>query len=155
MTVDAFGYIIDHNGWWGRGAGTGSQGAQYFGGGSRLVGSAAEGGVGKVLAELGVQGVIVVAWFGAALIFAFWRLLGHLRTLAGQRVPLAIACISFVLANAAVYTIAHQVFGDAFVLLVVGWFVGFSFSAILSTPPRSRYAVAPRFEYSPRARTGT
>ena len=60
MTVGSFKSVIDKNGFFGSGAGTGSQGAQHFGGGVSRVGGAAEGGLGKVLAELGLPGLCYI-----------------------------------------------------------------------------------------------
>ena len=53
----------------GAGVGTGSQGAGQFGGG---INGAAEGGLGKVMTELGLPGMVAVGWFLVGLL----RLLG-------------------------------------------------------------------------------
>jgi hypothetical protein len=58
---------IDQHGWLGAGLGTGSQGAQHFGGGAKKFGGSAEGGFGKITQELGVPGLILYAWFVIAL----------------------------------------------------------------------------------------
>lgn len=134
MTVGQLGSIVSRTGFLGLGAGTGAQGAQYFGGGVELVGGAAEGGLGKILAELGVPGVAILAWLS----IAFGRALRRIARGAGRLPqPLAVpayALIAFLPANLAVFLTAHQVYGDPFVLIVLGWLAG----AVLALPHRAR-----------------
>lgn len=54
----------------GGGVGIGSQGGQFFGGGGAIYGGAAEGGLGKIMLELGVLGLLLLPWL-AATFFAF------------------------------------------------------------------------------------
>jgi len=146
MTVFQLGNILRRNGIWGAGAGTGAQGAQYFGGGTSLVGGAAEGGLGKVLAELGLPGLIVLLWLGFELGRAMLRVARLTRQLPRDLAYLLLGVMAFLPANAAVFLTAHQVFGDPFVLIVLGWLSG----AALAAPPlivaraREGAATAPR-----------
>jgi hypothetical protein len=125
MTVGSFKWAIMRNGFFGSGAGAGSQGAQHFGGGYVQVGGSAEGGLGKVLAELGVPGLIVFIW----LLFALFRYLKWVlydsqnRDFLENRMIYGI--VSFLLANAVVFVTAHQVFGDIFVLFMLSLMIGF------------------------------
>ena len=132
LTVGAVRWIVQRNGLLGAGAGMGSQGAQYFGGGSAAVGSAAEGGAGKVLAELGVPGVGLLGWLVIAL---FRSTLVVIRDAEEpRRRLLAVGLSAFLLSNVAVFLIAHQIFGDIFVLLVLGWIAG-----VVLAIPRMRF----------------
>ena len=145
MTIGSFRWVIAQNGILGSGAGTGSQGAQHFGGGSDIVGGAAEGGLGKILAELGLPGLGLFLWMGTALFRYFWRLMASFKRDEPIRARLFYGVISFLLANAAVFVTAHQVFGDPFVLVIIGWLLGF----VLAIPgfkdraPVQAYASAP------------
>lgn len=139
MTIDSFQYVIAQNGILGSGAGTGSQGSQYFGGGSDIVGAAAEGGLAKVLAELGIPGLILLLWVIVCLARYIWSII--LYTTRSKDVDPALSKIVFGLAaflvtNGFVYIVAHQVFGDPFVLVVLGFFLGF----VMATPKMGKAA---------------
>ena len=136
MTVDSFQYVIAQNGFLGSGAGTGSQGAQYFGGGSDLVGAAAEGGLGKVLAELGVPGLLLLFWLAIGLIRYLHSIVKHVKSGDPMRAQMTYGLLAFQAANVLIYVIAHQVFGDVFVLILLGFCLGF----VLAVP---RMSVAP------------
>jgi len=126
MTFESFQYVIAHNGILGSGAGTGSQGVQHFGGQS--TGAAAEGGLAKVLAELGVPGFLLMIWLVISLGRYVWSILRFVTEAEGLDTSLrklALGLVAFLITNALVYTIAHQVFGDPFVLIVLGLFLGF------------------------------
>jgi hypothetical protein len=126
MTIESFQYVIAHNGILGSGAGTGSQGVQHFGGQS--TGAAAEGGLAKVLAELGVPGFVLMIWLVISLGRYVWSILRYVTEAEGLDTSLrklALGLVAFLVTNALVYTIAHQVFGDPFVLIVLGLFLGF------------------------------
>jgi len=123
MTGGMLLYVIDRNGFFGLGAGTGSQGAQHFGGGSVLVGASAEGGLGKVLAELGVPGLLLLAWILIAIGRYVYSAAKHIKP--DEKVaPLAYGIIAFLAANVVVFTTAHQIFGDVNILLTLGLLLG-------------------------------
>jgi hypothetical protein len=128
MTIDSFQWVIAQNGILGSGAGTGSQGSQYFGGGANIVGSAAEGGLGKVLAELGIPGLLLLLWLVINLARYMWTIAQYITT-ARDVDPslgkLVFGLQAFLITNGFVFVIAHQVFGDPFVLIVLGFFIGF------------------------------
>jgi len=133
MTVGVFGSIVQRNGLLGAGAGTGGQGSQYFGGGTSFVGSSAEGGVGKVLAELGLPGLLAIFWLTFALAKVIVRIARRARREPPHRALPLYGLIAFLPANAAVFLTAHQVFGDPFVLIVLGLITG----SILAFPRMS------------------
>jgi hypothetical protein len=127
-TIDSFQWVIARNGIFGSGAGTGSQGAQHFGGGSSIVGSAAEGGLAKVLAELGVPGLALLLWLAISFARYIWSIImyiTHAKDVGPTLSKLIFGLAAFLMTNGVVYIIAHQVFGDPFVLIVLGFFLGF------------------------------
>jgi hypothetical protein len=133
MTLDSFQYVIARNGILGSGAGTGSQGSQYFGGGSNVVGFAAEGGLGKVLAELGIPGLVLLLWLVISIGRYMWSILLYItrdRELDPLGSRLVFGLVALLATNGFLYVVAHQVFGDPFVLIVLGFFLGF----VMATP---------------------
>jgi hypothetical protein len=124
-TIQSFQWVIDQNGILGSGAGTGSQGAQYFGGGSDLVGLSAEGGLGKVLAELGLPGLVLALWLAIAVGLYMWSVIKYLNDSGSALAGLACGFVAFLVANAFVYLVAHQAFGDVFILINLGFMLGF------------------------------
>lgn len=128
MTLESFQYVIAQNGILGSGAGTGSQGAQHFGGGANIVGGAAEGGLAKVLAELGIPGLVLLLWLVISLARYLWSIIlyiTYVRDVDPALSKLVFGLVAFLITNGFVYIVAHQVFGDPFVLIVLGFFLGF------------------------------
>lgn len=144
MTIDSFQYVIERNGFLGAGAGTGSQGAQHFGGGDQLVGLSAEGGLAKVLAELGVPGLIMIFWLAIGLARYLYSIIQYVKNGDPMRAQMTYGLLAFLAANSLVYVVAHQVFGDVFVLILLGFSLGF----VLAMPRMSmRPAIAkPRYQ---------
>jgi hypothetical protein len=153
MTSESFGFILERNGPWGAGAGTGSQGAQYFGGGADIVGGAAEGGLGKIVAELGLPGIAVIMWLAFALGRYFWAIIREVQQTDFERASLTFGFIAMLAANAFVFVTAHQIFGDPFVLTLLGFLIGIVMavpqmaSARLPAPVRSPKALRPNLEW--------
>ncbi len=147
LSVDALQWVIQRNGVLGSGTGTGSQGAQYFGGGAAVVGSAAEGGIGKVVAELGVPGLVVLLWLAIAFFVHIWSIARLTSRLHSLQAHFAYGLMGVVIANALTYVIGHQVFGDTFVLYVIGLTTGF----LMAVPRmgRVRMASRPQAGYAP------
>ena len=88
-----------------------------------MVGSSAEGGLGKVLAELGIPGILFLLWLSAALVMYIWTVSNRVRT-DENAAPLAYTLMAFLGANAIVFTTAHQIFGDVFILTILGLLLG-------------------------------
>ena len=129
MTLESFQYVIAQNGILGSGAGTGSQGTQHFGG--QTTGAAAEGGLAKVLAELGIPGILLLIWLAISLGRYMWAIAQHVSShpdINPSLRQLILGLQAFLVTNAFVYVIAHQIFGDPFVLIVLGFFIGFVFA---------------------------
>ena len=146
FSTRAIWFTIRRNGWFGLGAGTGSQGAQYYGGGQRLVGSSSEGGLGKVVAELGVPGLAIVLVLAVALGMHLWRLARAAGRGGGyRRARYAYGLIAFLSANALMFAVAHQIYGDPLVLYVLGLVLGLALAipgVREGAPRRSRAAKA-------------
>jgi len=128
MTVSQFGWVVESNGFLGSGAGTGAQGSQYFGGGTAYVGGGAEGGAAKVLAELGVPGALAALWLAAALGGCIFRTARFGTAANASTARLFYGIGSLFPANAAVFVTAHQVFGDPFVVILIGLMLGAFFA---------------------------
>jgi hypothetical protein len=136
MTIETFPYIVERNGIFGSGAGSGSQGAQYFGGGDELVGAAAEGGLGKILAEVGIPGLLIFIWLGIKIISYVWKTLDQVSKGDPSIARLTMGLAAFLAANGMVFVTAHQVYGDLFVLLIIGFVLGFIFAIRRLTQPK-------------------
>jgi hypothetical protein len=123
-------WAIDGFGWFGGGLGVASQGAQYFGGGAEVYGGAGEGGMGKITAELGVPGLMAVIWAAVAAVRYAWQVLLFVSARSTAVARLAFGLLAFLIANLAVFFVATQVFGDLFILTMLGLLSGF----FLATP---------------------
>jgi hypothetical protein len=128
FTTQALWSTIQHNGWLGAGAGTGSQGAQYFGGGPQLVGQSAEGGLGKVVAELGIPGLLLLPVLVVATGLYLWKIARQAGRGGDRRAHYAYGLIAFLFANAVMFGVAHQIFGDPLVLYMIGLVLGMAFA---------------------------
>jgi hypothetical protein len=127
MTIGSYNSIIARNGFFGSGAGIGSQGAQHFGGGVSRVGGAAEGGLGKVLAELGVPGLALFLWLLIALLRYLKWILDESKNRDFLQTRLIFGMVAFLVSNAIVFATAHQIFGDIFVIFILGFVIGMVF----------------------------
>jgi hypothetical protein len=112
-------------GWLGAGLGTGSQGTNDIVGAHNIERWGAEGGLGKIAMELGVPGLLMVAWLLRALGRHLHQELMPLARLAPQHARMAFGFLSFLIANAATFSVATQAYSDLFVLLILGWCLGF------------------------------
>jgi hypothetical protein len=116
-------YAYESFGLFGAGLGAGTQGTQYFGGGGALAG-AAEGGLGKVTLELGVPGLLVLGWLAASLFHRIWQIMRTASLVSPKLARLSFGLFSFLLANAAAFSVATQAYGDILILLIVSWTLG-------------------------------
>jgi len=116
---------VEEFGWLGAGLGTGSQGTQAALEPHGINRWMAEGGLGKLTMELGVPGLLVCLW----LIAAFGKHLGAVLPALAKASPpharMAFCLLSFLIANAATFSIATQAYSDLFILLIMGCCVGF------------------------------
>lgn len=124
-----FGSVLtafDVGGFLGLGTGAGAQGTQHFGaGGAAVVGGASEGGLGRVTAELGLPGLLMV-------LICSWYVAKQVRKSVAQAAAadprllrLTLGMLAFVAANVPVFIGASQIYGDPFVLIILGSMLGF------------------------------
>jgi hypothetical protein len=120
-------WAYDNYGLFGAGLGVGTQGTQYFGGGAEGIGAAgaAEGGLGKIVLELGIPGLFTLGWIGLLLFQQFWWTMRVASRHSPRIARLSFGLFSFLAANVAAFSVATQAFGDLFVLLILSWIVGF------------------------------
>ena len=140
LGVKPVAWAVNRYGWFGAGLGTGSQGVQHL----RTVGfidrGAAEGGLGKITMELGVPGLLLFLWLLVAFARYIRKLLEVTTRTSPQHARTAYGLVAFLVANMAAFSVATQAFGDLFVLLLIGWTVGF----LLAMPVLAHKAVATR-----------
>jgi hypothetical protein len=117
-------WAYDRFGLFGAGLGVGTQGTQHFGGGGDIAG-AAEGGLGKITLELGIPGLFVMGWCAILLVRYLWRIMRAASRQSVRVGRLSIGLFSLLVANVAGFSVATQAYGDLFVLLILGWMLGF------------------------------
>jgi hypothetical protein len=118
-------WSIDRYGWLGAGLGTGSQGTSEIAQKNNIDRGASEGGLGKITMELGLPGLFMMLW----IMLAFGR---HLRRhliatakISPEHARVAFGLLSFLIANAATFSVATQAYSDLFILLILGCCLGF------------------------------
>ncbi|MEO1002593.1 MAG: hypothetical protein AAFX65_05715 [Cyanobacteria bacterium J06638_7] len=132
LGVGSLGWASSRAGWLGFGVGAGAQGAQYLdvAAAQRAVGGAAEAGSGKLLIELGIPGMAALL----VLLYQLGKLLIHNCRVTAALLPregiICCGLTAFVAANIPVFLVASQIYGDPFVLLILGLSVG----VILASP---------------------
>jgi hypothetical protein len=140
LGLASVGWAIAAGGFFGLGAGAGSQGTQhFFSGGEVIAGGAAEGGLGKVAVELGVPGLILVVLTMALVARNVGRILRVIAARDSRLLALCLGLVAFCFANVPVFMGASQIYGDPFVLMLLGSFLGFVLAA-----PRLEQRVEPR-----------
>jgi len=127
--VANFGFVpvtwaYDQWGFFGAGVGAGSQGTQHFVG-DMINRGAAEGGLGKIMLELGIPGLVLVAWLGYAMLRYVNQILEYLAVRSSVHARLGYGLVAFLAANAAAFSVSTQAYGDEFILLCLGWSIGF------------------------------
>ncbi len=118
-------WALDSFGWLGAGLGTGSQGTNDVGLAHGINRGPSEGGLGKITMELGVPGLLMVAWLLVALGKHIHRQLVILARTSPQHARIAFGLVAYLVANAATFSVATQAYSDLFILLILGWAMGF------------------------------
>jgi hypothetical protein len=131
-------WAVDTFGWLGAGLGSGSQGTNDIVAAHNVDRWGAEGGLGKIAMELGVPGLLVVVWLLRALGRHLRQELIPLAKGSPQHARMAFGFLSFLIANAATFSVATQAYSDLFVLLILGWCLGF----LLAMPLLAEQALA-------------
>jgi hypothetical protein len=125
LGVEPVVWAVDNFGWFGAGLGTGSQGTNEIAEANNIERWGAEGGLGKVAMELGVPGLFIGVWLMFGLAKHLQRQLATLAKVSPQHARMAYGLIAFLVANAATFSVATQAYSDLFVLLILGWCLGF------------------------------
>lgn len=113
----------------GGGLGIASQGTQFFQN-TNIAGGSGEGGLGKVMVELGLPGLLVATW----MILTFATYIKKSISLSAQQfvplqlMPLMLGISVLLSVNVLTFAIATQVYGDMFILLMLGVMAGFVFA---------------------------
>ena len=116
-------------GLFGGGLGIGSQGAHLFQV-SSIAGGSSEGGLGKVMVELGLPGLFAIVW----LMYAISKYILSCIKLASQPfvssalMAAVLGFAAFLLVNLLTFTVASQIYGDMFILIILGLVSGFVFA---------------------------
>lgn len=121
-------WSVETFGWLGAGLGSGSQGTNEVV--EKHIESrwGAEGGLGKAAMELGIPGLLVLLWLARALGHHLHEELTPLAKQSPEHARMAFGFLSFLIANAATFSVATQAYSDLFVLLILGWSLGFLFA---------------------------
>ncbi len=122
-------WAFDRVGLLGGGLGIASQGAHFFQA-SSIAGGSGEGGLGKVMVELGLPGLLIILWLMISMARYVFRCLNLAAQsfVTPQLLVLVLGASILLLVNAMTFTVATQVYGDIFILLVLGLISGFVFA---------------------------
>jgi len=130
MSVGQAEWATRATGLFGAGVGAVTSGARHVGNVGRQFGGIGEGGVGKVIGELGIPGLLFMAWFMLALLRHIWRVLTYTARQSPPVFRLAAGLVAFLVANVTTFVVNTQIFSDFFILIVIGLTLGF----LLATP---------------------
>jgi hypothetical protein len=126
-------YAYNSAGLFGLGAGAGAQGTQYVAGVTTQY--SAEGGLGRITVELGPLGLILAVLCAIAVARQARRCVLLAADHDQKLFRLSLGIVSFIGANVPIFIGAAQIFGDPFVLIVLGSQLGF----VLSVPRVIRF----------------
>ena len=119
---------IKRHGVFGRGAGSASQGAGLAGSGNRQY-YESEGGLGRIVVETGLFGLLLIVWLTVVMIINIWKILRYLAYKQDSFSTICFGLGAILVANFAHFFIASQVFSDPFILLLLGLTLGLINSA--------------------------
>jgi hypothetical protein len=114
-------------GLFGLGTGAGAQGSQHIAG-VRVQGSA-EGGLGRIILELGPLGLILAVLCSIAVAVQARRCAIVAANHSPEMTKVVIGLLAFIGANVPIFIGAAQIFGDPFVLIILGTQLGFVLAA--------------------------
>ena len=112
-------------GLFGLGAGTAGTAARFAKGAPQGNLWEGEGGIGRVVIELGLIGLLVSGWLAVALVMHMWRILRYLSLKKPAYSTLYYGLFALLLTNFAHFFVASAVFSDPFILLMLGLIFGF------------------------------
>lgn len=134
--IDSLFWGLQRGDYIGLGAGTAAQGSQHFGG--QLAGWGAEGGLGKIAVELGFPGIVLALIFVLGLMQYILLRLRRIYRIDPPAARVGAALLALLTANISIFVVATQIFGDPFVLLLLGLTLG-SLLAICQGFPAAKY----------------
>lgn len=120
----SIGWAINRFGYFGIGAGTAGLGMAHFSGVVEGTGGASEGGLGKIVVELGIPGLILIPVFLFQLAQLAWK---NVKLAAQHNLAissLSIGILSLLIANIPMFISSSLLFGDPFILVVCGCLMG-------------------------------
>ena len=126
LGIGSLGWAVSQFGLFGGGLGVAAQGAQHFGG--LIADGVSEGGLGKIVSELGAISLLLIAWLLFVMARHVHRCLALVSEMLPEKLPFAVGIAVFAASNAPTFIVATQVFGDVFVLIIIGLMVGFIFA---------------------------
>lgn len=124
----------------GMGAGVVAQGSQYVDIGNFALLGASEAGIGRIVVELGVPGAVIAVWLLYRLLKASSKALRELQKKDPKLASMAAAFAAILIANAMTFAVATQVYGDHFVLIMLGLVAGMLF-CLMNYGIQSRNAI--------------
>jgi len=110
----------------GGGLGIGSQGAGYYSSIS-IAGGSGEGGLGKIMVELGLPGLLILLWLGIAGLSYVYRILrlASMQTTEPRWLVFSLGLVILLFVNVLTFSVATQLYGDMFILIMLGTIAGF------------------------------
>lgn len=115
----------------GLGAGIASQGSRFAGiDNSKYVGGSSEAGIGFLIIELGIPGIIIVGWLGFNIIRVLMIRLKFVAKVDYDLLLYAVSFAALLAANALTFMVATQLYGDYFVLIILGVIAGMLYATI-------------------------
>lgn len=87
-----------------------------------------EGGLGRILVELGVPGFLCFLFLSFALVTTMWRLVAKQIDPNSTEFVLRAGLIAFISANAVSFIVSHQIFGDPTIVCFFSILIGFVLS---------------------------
>ena len=117
----------------GVGAGMAGQGSRFAGGGAvaaQAVGGSAEAGLGFIIVELGLPGVLALFWLMFVLVRRLWQGLRMLARVNDQWLLYAVSFAALLIANLATFGVAVQLYSDYVVLITLGLVAGMMFTLV-------------------------
>lgn len=135
----AFGGIewaLKRDGFFGRGIGATAQGARHVTGSDEMVGRGGiEAGSGKLVSDLGVPGMFILAILTLTFIKSIYAMLSK-RSALKINSTTVVFLLSMVLINIISFTLSHQIYADP----LIGLLTGFGFGFLTAVPKMSEYA---------------
>ncbi len=129
MTLGLMKSAWQYSGLLGYGAGVAGQGARYAG---QVVGEfgAAEVGIGMIIVELGLAGLLAILWLLLNLARRIWQCLWWLARTNPRLLYYAVPLLAMLITNLATFGTATQLYSDYVVLITLGLVAGVLFALL-------------------------